>query len=199
MPASSFVRGGGLAALAAAIPLMAPAVAGAAPPPTTGSTVTAASQPYCSTTELTPEQMAAGETSQITCYGTLSASLQAVGIDAPKGVTVANVMATATTTASAASGVAAVHYKSTNGTGEYLSVAGDGCDGGGLSFQAGDPWNDTIMATRHRLCSQVKHYSDADYSGNIQTTNGINGTLVLMNAQLTRQVSSIKYQGTVNQ
>jgi hypothetical protein len=195
MPASSFVRGGGLAALAAAIPLMAPAVAGAAPLSTSGSTSTTASQPFCSTTELTPEQMAAGVTSQITCYGTLDASLRAVGIDAPKGTTVDNLMSTE---GASASGVAAVHYKTTNGSGEYLSVAGSGCDGGGLSFEAGDSWNDTIMATRHRLCSQVKHYSDADYTGNTQTTNGANGTLVLMNGQLTRQVSSIKYQGTMN-
>ncbi len=194
MPASSFVRGGGLAALAAAIPLMAPAVASAAPLPTDGSTATA-SQPYCSTQELTPDQMAAGETSQITCFGTLEASLTAVGIDAPQGATVEGLMSTE---AASASGVAAVHYKTTNGSGEYLSVAGDGCDGGGLSFAAGDSWNDTIMATRHRLCSQVKHFSDADYGGNVQTTNGINGTLNMMNGSLTRQVSSIKYQGTMN-
>lgn len=196
MPASPFVRGGGLAALAAAIPLMAPAVAGAATPTTTGTTATtAASEPYCSTVELTPEQIAAGQTSEITCYGTLEASLRAVGVDAPAGVTLASAMAADGTTASS---VAAIHYKTTNGTGEYLSVAGDGCDGGGLSFQAGDSWNDAIMSTRHRLCSQVKHYSEADYTGNVQTTNGASGTLVMMNSQLTRQVSAIKYQGTMN-
>ena len=77
-------------------------------------------------------------------------------------------------------------------------MAGDGCDGGGLSFSAGDNWNDTILATRHRLCSQVKHYSDADYRGEVQTTNGGNGTLNMMNGSLTRQVSSIKYQGVIN-
>ncbi|MGZ4681039.1 MAG: hypothetical protein ACXWCM_14425 [Acidimicrobiales bacterium] len=192
MPASSFARGGGFAALAAAIPLMAPAVAGAAPlPPATSAT----SQPYCSTQELTPEQMAAGEISHVTCFGTLSESLQAVGIDAPKGATTQSLLSENVVTAT---GVAAVHYKSANGTGEYLSVAGDGCDGGGLSFAAGDSWNDTILSTRHRLCSQVKHYSDADYGGNVQTTDGSNGTLVQMNSQLARQVSSIKYQGTVN-
>lgn len=194
MPASSFARGGGLAALAAAIPLMAPAVAGAAPPPTP-STATEASQPYCSTQELSPAQIAAGETSVITCYGTLEASLQSVGIEVPKGATAAGLMAAESVSAS---GVAAVHYKSTNGAGEYLSVAGDGCDGGGLSFTAGDNWNDTIMATRHRLCSQVKHYSDADYRGEVQTTNGGNGALNMMNGSLTRQVSSIKYQGVIN-
>ena len=54
------------------------------------------------------------------------------------------------------------------------------------------------MSTRHRLCSQVKHYSDADYRGEVQTTNGGNGTLNMMNGSLTRQVSSIKYQGVIN-
>lgn len=192
MPASSFARGGGFAALAAAIPLMAPAVAGAAPaPPATSAT----SQAYCSTQELTPEQMAAGEISHVTCFGTLSESLQAVGIEAPRGAGAESLLSANVITTT---GVAAVHYKSTNGSGEYLSVAGDGCDGGGLSFAAGDSWNDAILSTRHRLCSQVKHFSDADYSGNIQTTNGINGTLVQMNSQLARQVSSIKYQGTMN-
>ena len=194
MPASSFARGGGLAALAAAIPLMAPTIAGAAPLSSAPSAEPSASQPYCSTQELTPEQMAAGETSQITCYSSLDASLRAVGIAAPTGATADSMM----TAGTSASGVAAVHYKNSNGTGEYLSVAGDGCDGGGLSFTAGDNWNDAILATRHRLCSQVKHYSDADYSGNIQTTNGPNGMLVQMNSALARQVSSIRYQGVMN-
>jgi hypothetical protein len=194
MPASSFARGGGLAALAAAIPLMAPAMAGAATPASAPSASSVTSEPYCSTQELTPDQMAAGEISRITCFSTLAASLQAVGIAAPKGASVESLMASATAT----SGVAAIHYKSLNGTGEYLSVAGDGCDGGGLSFAAGDNWNDAILSTRHRLCSQVKHYSEADYGGNIQTTNGANGMLVPMNSSLARQVSAIRYQGQVN-
>ena len=148
-----------------------------------------------STQELTADQIKAGETSQITCFTTLQASLQAVGVDAPKGTTIDGLMAT---NAAAPAGVLAVHYKSTNGVGEYLSVAGDSCDGGGISFEAGDSWNDAIMSTRHRLCSQVKHYSDAGYSGDVQTTNGANGVLVLMTSTLSRQVSSIRYQGTMN-
>ena len=190
MPASSFVRGGGLAALAAALPLVAPAVAGAA----TVSSPPSVSQPYCSTHELTPEQLAAGETSEITCYTSLSDSLRAVGVDAPKGAGVDSLVGTQV----AASGIAAVHYKASGGTGEYLSVAGDGCDGGGISFSAGESWNDAIASTRHRLCSQVKHYSDNDYTGSIQTTNGGNGALVPMNSALSRQVSAIRYLGSMN-
>ena len=168
MPASSFVRGGGLAAIAAALPLVAPAVAGAATVPTEPAAT------YCSTTELTPDQIAAGEHSTITCYTSLDSSLRAVGIDTPKG---ASLEGLATTMAASGSGVAAIHYKNASGAGEYLTVAGDGCDGGGLSFEAGESWNDSIVATRHRLCSQVKHYSDANYGGTIQTTVGGNGAL----------------------
>jgi hypothetical protein len=191
MPASSFVRGAPLAALAAAIPLVAPSVASAATAPTTSS-----SPEYCSTHELTPEQMAAGATSEITCYSTLEASLAAVGVAVPQGVDVNNLMATATASGQS---VAAIHYKSTLGTGEYLSVAGDGCDGGGLSFAAGDSWNDTIVSTRHKLCSQIKHYSDADYGGNMQSTSGVSGILNILGGALSRQVSSIRYFGTMNQ
>jgi hypothetical protein len=191
MSASSYLRGGGLAALAATLPLVAPAAAGAS----TTSDQISVFQPYCSTHELTADQLAAGETAQIECFSTLSASLRAVGIEAPADTTVEGLMASG---AASGSGVAAIHYKSASGTGEYLSVAGDGCDGGGLSFTAGDNWNDAIMATRHRLCSQIKHYSDAGYSGAIQTTNGGNGAMVALSSPVARQVSSIRYQGAMN-
>jgi hypothetical protein len=190
MSAPPFVRGVPLAVLAAAIPLVAPPVAAAAM-----TSDTTGSPSYCSTRQLTPEEMAAGVTSEIECYPTLEGSLAAVGVAVPEDTTMSQVLS-----GEAASGsIAAIHYKSSLGSGDYLSVQGDRCDGGGLNFAAGESWNDAIVSTRHRLCSQVKHYTDADYSGNIQSTNGQSGMLLQLNSLLARQVSAIRYFGTMNQ
>jgi hypothetical protein len=188
MPASPFVRGVPFAVLAAAIPLVAPPVAAAAmAEPSTPSV-------YCTTHELTAEQIDAGAISEIACYPTLESSLEAAGLEVPDGVD----GPTALAAQAEAGGVVAVHYMSSSGSGDYLTVLGNGCDGGGLSFAAGDKWNDAIVSTRHRLCSQVKHFSDANYGGSIQNTYGYNGQLNVLSSPLARQVSSIRYYGTLN-
>lgn len=173
-----------------AIPLASfVSTAHAAPPET-------ASEPentYCSTNLLTPAEMQAGVTSVIHCYPTFDASLGAVGVRAPAGVTASAAMETADV-----SGLVAIHYKMNNGIGQYLAIAGTTCNGGGISFNAGDPWNDVITSTRHQSCSQVKHWSDANFSGAEETTNGGSGTIVTLRSVVAGQVSSIKYFGPVN-
>ena len=146
---------------------------------------------YCSTQLLTPAQMNAGVHSVVTCYSTLAASLTAVGVST--NVTASDLMQTS----GDISGLVAVHYKMSNGTGQYLAIAGTNCNGGGVSFNGGDPWNDVITATRHQGCSQVKHWSDANFSGSEETTNGGSGSIVALRA-VAGQVSSIKYFGPTN-
>jgi hypothetical protein len=150
--------------------------------------------PYCSTRLLNPEEMQAGAHSIVTCYSTLTASLQAVGVDLPPAQA-ATVLAQ---TSGDVSGLVAVHYKMNSGAGEYLAIAGTTCNGGGVSFNAGDAWNDVITATRHQACSQVKHWSDANYSGAEETTNGGSGSIAALRTAVAGQVSSIKYFGPTN-
>jgi hypothetical protein len=148
---------------------------------------------HCSTRALSPTQLDAGELSEIRCFATFAESLAAIGVEAPAGLSPADAEGVA-----ALSAVLAVHYDGNFGTGASLAIGGSDCNGGGISFSAGDPWNDVISSTEHRLCGRVKHWVDANYSGSYQNTQGGYGAVVNMNATLTNKVSSIKYYTPLN-
>lgn len=122
------------AALAAAVvPTAAGAQANAAVP-------SAPERPHCSTMRLTSAQLKAGVTSTVRCFASMDEALVAIGV-APISADVA--------TSSVVNGLVGIHFKGFQGTGESLAIGGDNCDGGGISFANGDPWNDAIRSTEH--------------------------------------------------
>lgn len=186
----------GAGALALGIAVFAPGAVSAMAPAgaTTAAEGSVGDAPrFCSTRMLSPAELEAGVRSVITCYDDFAQSLNAVGI---KGVSPTARPDTVST--NDGSGLVAVHYDGYNGTGSSLSVGGSTCEGGGISFGAGDWWNDRISSTRHQSCSQIKHWTDADYQGATQLTNAGSGGLANLNATLNDAVSSIKYYGPVN-
>jgi hypothetical protein len=136
---------------------------------------------------LSPAELDAGVRSHVICTDTFAGSLEAQGVRLRPG------------TAQALDGgsYVAIHYDSAQGTGSALSVVGSACDGGGVAFPNGDPWNDLISATRHQACSRVKHWANADFSGTSELTQGGSSSLQALSAT-NNQVSSIRYYGPNN-
>lgn len=106
----------------------------------------------CWTYALTAEEIADGVTSVIECEPASQAAQERATHAAKSG---AGLMST----------VLARHFWSANGTGSFFDVFGVDCNGGGISFAAGDPWNDNIRSTEHRICGTVKYWEHAGNSG----------------------------------
>jgi len=118
---------------------------GALGPGAPRATATEPDEPLaCWTYALTDEEIADGVTSVIECEPASEATEE-----------VAARMST----------VLARHFWSPNGSGSYFDVLGTTCGGGGISFAAGDPWNDNIRSTEHRLCGTVKYWEHAGNTG----------------------------------
>jgi hypothetical protein len=87
-------------------------------------------------------------------------------------------------------GYLAYHYIDADGWGGSLAVSGS-CNGSGLNLGAG--WNDMISSTRHQACGRIKHFSDANGSGDYQITQAAAGGVVNLNGSLNDRVSSTYY------
>jgi hypothetical protein len=92
----------------------------------------------------------------------------------------------------AAAGPLAIHYEHASGQGDSLLINGE-CNGSGITFPVGDPWNEVISSTRHQWCGTVKHFSGPGATGDVQITNGGFGVLNNVNGQLNDRVSSTYY------
>jgi hypothetical protein len=137
---------------------------------------------------LTAEQLDAGVLSTVRCYDTYEESLRAVGIDPAASSTVRTTSADVV-----GNGLVSLadHYEEPWGGGVPLTIWGNQvCDGGGVSFVAGDPWNDRIRSTAPRACSRVKHFADAGFSGSAETIVKNNGGALSI---LPGAVSSMRY------
>ena len=174
------------------------ALPGLALSPTTATASPAAGTPlaakHCSTRLLSAQEMASGARSRITCFDSFAGALRAVGVNGGSPtVTPESFMANLDGT-----GLVAIHYSLAGGGGSSLSIAGSTCDGGGISLPPGDPWADTVRSTRHQACSKIKHWTNSDYTGTEQTTNGGSYSVQNLNGSLAGHVESIKYYGPVN-
>jgi hypothetical protein len=185
---------GAAAAVPAALAVPVPAVAAEAPPPPSRADLDAdPPDRFCTTSLLSAEEMAAGATSTIVCYDTFEASMRSLGVDYSDLPTERS--GDQLVTRSGTGGYVAVHFRESWGGGESLAIEGNQCAGGGVSFAPGDYWNDTFRSTSNRACSTVKHWSDADYQGDMVVTSGS----ALSNlGGVSGRVSSIKYFGPVN-
>jgi hypothetical protein len=150
---------------------------------------TPAHEQHCATRQLMLEQLRAGARSQVRCFPTFREAMASLDVRVPTDATLAEQQAVAMQSSS----ILAVHHDGANGSGDSFSVGGTSCDGGGISLAAGDPWNDRISSTRHRLCTKVKHWVDAGYTGSSQLTEGSDGTLMNLNGTLSNAVTSIRY------
>lgn len=130
-------------------------------------------QEECHTWALTAEEIDAGETSEITCEWAVEGAVA--------------------TMATSDEYKLATHYSGPSGFGTMLSVYGTNCNGGGVSFGAGDPWDDRIVSTRHYLCGTIKHFEHSDYSGIEETTTGTWGSVHNLGQDLYQETSAIEY------
>jgi len=157
--------------------------------------------PYCSTVELSAEQLKAGVTSDVKCFATMAESLAAIGVT---DVAVSDGLnedlrdGGGAQTNSIVTGLVGIHYQSYGSIGTSLAIGGDDCNGGGINFANGDPWNDTIRSTRHEGCSKIKYWVDVNQGGAYQVTTGGVAAPRDMNATLADNVSSIAYYGPAN-
>lgn len=141
---------------------------------------------HCVTSELTPQQLASGQRSSLSCFATFSEALASrgvrVGADVqPAGLSVDVILSVTS--------LAAIHYEGSGASGASLQVYGD-CNGGGISL---DPsWDNKISSTRHGACSTVKHFDTTAYSGAQENTAGGYGAVFTLTT-LNDQVGSVKY------
>ncbi len=159
---------------------------------------------YCVTSMLSPEEIAAGVESPLTCWDTFADSLRAAGArNVPADLTWdelhrrhgndPEVLALRSWLRTAAS---AQHLDQVSGGPDrVLTVSGPCLDGGGINLPDLPGWNNVINATKVLDCASVKHYDAANYgSGDTYTTHHITPeTYQLMSAPLADDVSSIKY------
>jgi hypothetical protein len=167
---------GALAALVA-VPIAAPPVA-AAPQGDANK---------CVATTLSFDEIQRGETSDVECYRTFNEMLAARGLAPADGH---GVDVDEAATLFGLGGAVAWHHEHGGGGGSYLTVNGS-CDGGGIVLPSA--WNDRISSTAHGLCGKIKHFSEANATGDYQITYGSDGQTVNLNGQLNDRVSSIFY------
>jgi hypothetical protein len=172
---------------AVALPIASSQTAEAAPTPV--------EKPHCSTRALTAAQIDRGERSTVACFPTFVESMAALGVTVPANATPRDLRIQSV---AALSGVLAIHYDGFSASGSSLSVGGTDCGGGGISLPAGDSWNDRISSTKHQLCGRVKHWTDANYSGTSQLTEGGFNVARDMNSSLHDNVTSIRYYEPLN-
>ncbi len=135
---------------------------------------TAAKEPAlvmsCTTSTLPIEEVQAGATSEVWCEW------------AEPGEFVGAMLSSVTV---------AVHYDNTDGFGSALTVTGE-C-GGSIAFGAGDPWNNTIASTRHHACGNIKHFDNANLTGDNKLTTGPFGILWASLGTMQNRTSSVGY------
>lgn len=85
----------------------------------------------------------------------------------------------------------ATHYDNVDGIGPALTVTGQ-C-GQSISFGAGDPWNNTIGSTRHHVCGNIKHFDNANLTGDSLLTTGLFNFLWGSLGTMQNRTSSVGY------
>jgi len=141
---------------------------------------------HCVTSELTPEQLASGQRSTLTCFTTFAEALASRGIHVGEEVQPAGL---STEVILSVSTLAAVHFDGNNGGGASLLVYGD-CTGGGISLDSS--WDNRISSTRHAACGTIKHFDSTSYSGTQENTRGLYGNTFDLTT-LNDRVGSAKY------
>jgi hypothetical protein len=141
----------------------------------------------CVTTTLSIDAMRRGETSEVECYRTFNEMLDARGLAPADGHRMG---ANEAATLLGLGGAIARHHEHQGGGGTFLIVNGS-CDGGGIALPP--EWNDRFSSTTHGLCGKIKHFSEANATGDYQITFGTDGQTVNVNGQLNDRVSSIYY------
>jgi hypothetical protein len=141
---------------------------------------------------LSPEQLAAGVRSTISCFGTNDEALRSIHVDPARAGSARTAGADGGAELDGASHLVAVHYESKNGRGMFLNVGGDSCEGGGMNL-TGD-WNDRVRSTAPRGCSLIKHWVDADYGGASESVSGNQQTPTDL-VNIGGLVSSVRYFG----
>lgn len=150
---------------------LATALVGAAPTPAMAAKAPAApTVKHCVTAALTDAQVAAGQTSKVTCA------------DVPVGTPLRR-----------SSTVIMRHYDGVSGTGAVLDVTGTTCTGAQVAFLSTDYWNNRITSTEHTLCGYAKHWNANNYTGTNELT-GTGATGVTFNlSTLNNATGSIDY------
>lgn len=190
-PQHRLLRRSAIAAAAVLAPVAPSTAVGAATVPDVAAPPAdaATSGRHCATVALTVDQLRAGARSAVRCHDTFAEAVAELGVDAPAGAP----LAVQRQAALASGSVLAVHFEHANGGGASLSVGGSACDGGGVSLSSSDWWNDRISSTGHRVCTQVKHWTGAGYTGSVQFTEGSYGVVRNMDGTLNDAVSSMRY------
>jgi hypothetical protein len=152
----------------------------------------------CVTWKLSDAEIARGVTNTVTCYPTLEAAMGSLGITDPNafgapvrpGRSVRPAAADQANTTTQA--LLARHYRDPGAaSGPSITVPGDNCDGGGLSFSPGSQYDNWVSSTVNGICSKVKHYSGYNYDpepGEVTVPGKVD-----LSPAMRGQVSSIKY------
>jgi hypothetical protein len=130
---------------------------------------------HCYTQALTPEQVEAGEVSQIDCYQ--------VPADEPFAAMRSTV-------------VWAIVYDIDPSTGSAMMISSPtgvtSCSGGSVVFGVGNPWDNIISSTEIIACGSAKHWANANYTGSNQLKTG-SGILHYITGAMNNATSSIQY------
>lgn len=79
------------------------------------------------------------------------------------------------------------HYDTTSGTGAILDVEGV-CDSS-TAFGSTDFWNNRIGSSRQRTCGAIKHFDNANLTGDSETHDGATNTLEALTGMDNRTTS----------
>ncbi|MEJ5255944.1 MAG: hypothetical protein WHS89_11380 [Acidimicrobiales bacterium] len=141
---------------------------------------------YCRVEAQDEVEVRAGKVAAPVCFDSFASLLESLGVEPSKVVDDPGAMSAS----SWPSNALAAHYEDGSGSGVYIVVVGDDCNGGGLNLSS--DWNDRIYSTRHLRCGTVKHWRDWGMQGPSETTSGSYGTLRPL-ITLGGQVTSIQY------
>ncbi len=140
----------------------------------------------CVSHVLTPEQRAAGDQVTLSCFRTFAEAMASLGVSVPSSANAANVGLSAVQALS----VLAIHYENRDGTGAAWVVWGGDCSG---YVNVPGPYLNMFSATRHGICSRIKHYTGFDLTGSGVYTVGGQDSLQPYPASINDNVASIKY------
>jgi hypothetical protein len=152
---------------------LALATASALAAPTPGPAVAGAEEPvaeHCHTWALSPEEVAAGEYSEVFCYP--------VGEEPPARRSADIALATV--------------YTATGGLGTPMTVWRASCTGGSIAFAPGSAWDNVISSTELLACGNAKHWENSNNTGANQLVS-TTGSPVNMVAGMDNRTSSIQY------
>ncbi|MBI2703899.1 MAG: hypothetical protein HYX32_01210 [Actinobacteria bacterium] len=190
MHARNPVRAAALAAVAPSIVVGIGGPARAAEQPNPQKAATSPGR-YCTTRLLSPAELDQGVKSVVNCSESFTDAMARAGVRMDPNSTPDAVFVDGVQTRDA-SGWVAVHYDPYGGSAQGLYVLGTTCEGGGISFNAGDYWNDKISSTRHQSCGTIKHWDANNYTGPAEITTGGSGNLSNL-GPMSDRVSSIRY------